>query len=276
MSKEKCTLLINGIEHSFDVEGDFYVGNDEVIYKKSGGKIDNLPWFKKGYHIIEIFEEQEFLNFKWDVSRILVDIINSVSPLENKQSFQLENYHRFVSTDFQHQKVIEQTRNLENSDFSIDLRLLCKNIGEKLGLQLSPYIPELNKTHVQLRISRPNSLDINPPHRDGYLSYWEDILNLWIPIAGCNEKSSLPVLPESHLINENKIIRTDAKSAKINGNTYYVPCILKTLDGSFKMHRPNPEYGSALVFTPFLIHGAAINANTDLTRMSLELRLRIT
>ena len=37
------------------------------------------------------------------------------------------------------------------------------------------------------------------------------------------------------------------------------------------MIRPNPKLGEALIFTPFLIHGAAVN-NSDLTRISLELR----
>ena len=43
-------------------------------------------------------------------------------------------------------------------------------------------------------------------------------------------------------------------------------------DKEMKMVRPNPKPGEALIFSPFLIHGAAINGNKDLTRISLELR----
>ncbi|RKE98110.1 hypothetical protein [Ichthyenterobacterium magnum] len=38
------------------------------------------------------------------------------------------------------------------------------------------------------------------------------------------------------------------------------------------MVRPNPKKGEASIFTPFLIHGAAVNKNKDITRVSLELR----
>lgn len=93
-----------------------------------------------------------------------------------------------------------------------------------------------------------------------------------MPIEDCNKKSSLPVVPESHLLPENEILRTESKGAKINGNVYYVPCILETKDGPIQMIRPNPKEGEALLFTPFLIHGAAINQNEDDTRISLELR----
>ena len=79
-------------------------------------------------------------------------------------------------------------------------------------------------------------------------------------------------MPSSHLIPENEILRTASKGAKINGNTYYVPCILETNKGAIKMIRPNPMEGEALIFTPFLIHGAAVNNNKDITRISLELR----
>ena len=38
------------------------------------------------------------------------------------------------------------------------------------------------------------------------------------------------------------------------------------------MIRPNPQNTEALIFTPFLIHGAAVNKNIDITRIALELR----
>ena len=76
----------------------------------------------------------------------------------------------------------------------------------------------------------------------------------------------------SHLIPENDILRTESKGAKINGNVYYVPCILETKTGAITMERPNPKAGEALLFTPYLIHGAADNQTKDTTRVSLELR----
>jgi ectoine hydroxylase-related dioxygenase (phytanoyl-CoA dioxygenase family) len=71
---------------------------------------------------------------------------------------------------------------------------------------------------------------------------------------------------------ENNILRTETKGVKINGNIYYVPCILETTNGPIRMLRPNPMQGEVLVFTPYLIHGAGVNLNNDITRVALELR----
>ena len=67
------------------------------------------------------------------------------------------------------------------------------------------------------------------------------------------------------------MFRTETRGAKINGNVYNVPCILETSLG-FDMVRPNPKEKEALIFTPYLIHGAAFNTNKDITRVALELR----
>ena len=35
------------------------------------------------------------------------------------------------------------------------------------------------------------------------------------------------------------------------------------MKNGLKMKRPNPKYGESLIFTPFLVHGSAINENKD-------------
>ena len=96
-------------------------------------------------------------------------------------------------------------------------------------------------------------------------------MNVWLPLAGCNKNTSLPLVPGSHLISENQIFRTSNNGAFINKNVYRVPCILKTSLGNLRMVRPNPKDREALIFTPFLIHGAAFN-NSSETRVAFELR----
>jgi ectoine hydroxylase-related dioxygenase (phytanoyl-CoA dioxygenase family) len=36
--------------------------------------------------------------------------------------------------------------------------------------------------------------------------------------------------------------------------------------------RPNPEPSEVLLFSPYLLHGGAVNLNEDETRISLEMR----
>ncbi|WP_299890755.1 phytanoyl-CoA dioxygenase family protein [uncultured Lacinutrix sp.] len=272
MLRKNCQLIIDKEPYSFEVEGDFFWGNEELLFKKENNIISKMPWKDRGYDVVDIFSDKEFQDLKKSVTeQILKAIISNNIPVD-PTNFTIDNYHEVVTTNTDHLKVIDITRNLETIDFNFDIEELAKRFGKILGYELTSWVEELQKSHVQIRISRPNSLDINPPHRDGYLSYWEDIVNVWIPISGCNENSSLPVFPGSHLISENEVLRTESKGAKINGNTYYVPCILETKNGSIEMIRPNPKEGEAIVFTPFLIHGSAVNKNKDKTRMSLELR----
>jgi len=267
-----CDLLIDGEQYQFEVDGEFFWGEDEVLFKPVDNVISKMPWKKQGYSIVDAFSLEDFKRLKTSMTNNIVKAIAVHVKDFDASNFKLEDYHKIVNTDELHNKVIDITRNLENEDFDFDIDALASRFGDILGYDLTSYVEELGKSHVQIRLSRPNSLDINPPHRDGYLSYWADIINVWIPIVGCNENSSLPVYPESHLIPESQILRTASKGAKINGNTYYVPCILETRKGKIEMIRPNPKQGEAIIFTPFLIHGSAVNKNEDVTRISLELR----
>ena len=267
-----CCVLIDNEPYNFKVKGDFFWGAEELLFKEKDSVISKMLWKDKGYGVVKAFEDEVFLKLKKSVTNNIVKAIQLNNIDVNINTFKLEHYHKIINTDALHNKVINVTRNLENADFDFDIDKLANKMGGVLGYNLTSWVEELQKSHVQIRISRPNSLDINPPHRDGYLSYWDDIVNIWIPIEGCNEKSSLPVCSGSHLIPENEVLRTRSKGAEINGNTYYVPCILETKQGIINMIRPNPSLGEALIFTPYLIHGAAVNLNKDITRVSLELR----
>lgn len=267
-----CKIFIDNQPFEFEVEGDFFWGKSVLLYPQKDNVLSKVSWENEGFNTVKAFENQDFLKLQESVKNIIIDALKTNNVTVDDKTFDLKDYHKFVTTDALHNQVISITRNLETSDFDFDIDLLAKRFGDILGYKLTSYVEELKKSHIQIRISRPKSLDINPPHRDGYLSYWENIINVWLPIAGCNEKSSLPVVAKSHLIPENEVLRTESKGAKINGNIYYVPCILETKSGTIKMTRPNPKEGEALLFSPFLIHGAAVNENEDITRVSLELR----
>jgi len=272
MNTKTCHIYIDDKTYEFNVKGEFFWGKEELLYNKTNSVLSKMPWEHEGYKVVEAFINDEFSRLKESLTQNIIKAIKANNISFDENNFTLAKYHEVVNTDERHNQVINITRNLENEDFDFNIDALAERFGAILGYKLTSWVEELQKSHIQIRISRPNSLDINPPHRDGYLSYWEDIINVWIPIEGCNENSSLPVFAGSHLIPENNILRTESKGAEINGNIYYVPCILETKTGSVKMTRPNPKPGDALIFTPFLIHGAAVNNNKDITRVSLELR----
>lgn len=267
----KFAFTIDGIPYSYDLEGNFFWGKDNILFCKEGNLIEKCIWKDKGYEILSFTDILLKKTLQHEVKRIIQAIFAELE-IETPVTFQIEDYHQYIHTQELHQKVIQKTRWLTRSDFHIDWHILCQEVSNFLQQPVGFDNPLLKDEIIILRISRPGSLDINPLHRDGYLDLWENVINLWLPIAGCNKYSSLPVLPGSHLWNEKDILRTENKGASINGLTYHVPAIVKA-NYPLDMIRPNPQPGEALVFTPYLIHGSALNLNSNQTRFSLELRL---
>ena len=271
-----CKITVDNSEIIFSVQGDANWGEPTTLYFNNG-VISNTLWKEEGFSTLKLFNDEEIFHLLEGTKKVLLRIFDKLG-IQYPSDFILENYHKVVFTNDMHQEVIKLTRMLTNSDFPIDLDSLSQLVSNKIGRQLSQHNKVLMtmknspaKEIIQLRISRPQSLDINPLHRDGYLDFYKHTFNLWIPVVGCNQNSSLPVISGSHLWKENDVFRTDVRSAKIDGLIYNVPAIIKSVHG-LNAIRPNPSIGEALVFTPFLIHGAAFNKNFDTTRMSFELR----
>jgi ectoine hydroxylase-related dioxygenase (phytanoyl-CoA dioxygenase family) len=128
---------------------------------------------------------------------------------------------------------------------------------------------------IWVRICRPNIFskeDFNPCHRDVYLDFYRNTINIYLPIIGSNEKSSLLVQEGSHLWSENMTAITNGGAYfKDKDKKYSVDAIVQSKT-ELKMVRPNPSTNEVLVFSPYLIHGCSDNNNDDDTRMSLEIR----
>jgi hypothetical protein len=265
-----CVLTIDEKVFSYAVEGVIAEGRDEVLFEHYDWTLKNTSWKEDGYQVIDLLNTNQFQCIKDSARDVLRHIVSDVTE-NDTSNLELIDYHKFVNNE-QHQGVLERTRELRYNDLDIDREHISQRVERELGLPVAENNPFLKREILILRISRPQTLDINPPHRDGYLDVWKRTINLWIPIDGCSRKSSLPVMPGSHLMNEMSVTRTEAQKAKIEGRTYQVPAILKTAAG-MNFIRPNPNYGEALIFTPFLLHGSSINEQADETRISLELRL---
>jgi hypothetical protein len=268
-----CHFTLDGQPFDFEIEGELETPSDEVLFLNKDQHLRDLPWMDKGYTRVPLFDPGEFSRFQKSIFAILKKIgkelqfsLPAYSPLEN--------YHHQVNSDKLHQKVIEKTRFLTVEDFNIDIEELASRLSEKTGKKLSVHNPLLTEEIIILRINRPGSYDINPFHRDGYLDIWKNVLNVWIPIAGCGPLSNLSLIPGSHLWNEKDVVRTKSGGASINGQRYHVPAVVSSTHG-LNAVRSDVQYGEALIFTPYIIHGAAFNRTDDTTRMSLELRFYI-
>lgn len=125
------------------------------------------------------------------------------------------------------------------------------------------------------RICRPREIgdnDFNPCHRDVYLDFYRNIVNIYLPVVGSNSNSSLKIQPGSHKWNENETMVTKGGAFfKHTDKKYSVDAIVASKK-PLEMVHPNPEINQIMLFSPYLIHGCSDNANENETRISLEVR----
>ena len=265
-------------EYEFSIEGSsaFKYGKNELLSNKKKDIVFNQDWYKPGYKSIPFLSNDEFVELRNGLTKCIQTIIQNELGIE-LHDFDLSKYHHVVKTTEDHYKVVSKTRDLFPEDFNFPINTIFPKFEKNLGFNLSDIDPHSGgKMHIIVRINRPHSSDFNPPHKDIYEevdknNYIPQFVNFWIPICGVTEKSSLPVAESSHLIKENKILRT-VDGGVIAGNNYRVRMI-KEWGGSTALTRPQVNYGEYLIFSSHLVHGLAINEEDDNTRVALEFRL---
>ena len=253
----------------------FNAGSSTVISNENTDLCYGRAWYQNGFKVYDILNKNEFSTLKNNIEKLIINIISKLNI--DTCGFMLENYHNYVQDKDLHIKIIKQTSDLYFSDLNFSTNNLMKKFNSIFGTDLTVvnYL-EKRKYPMILRINRPLSFDFNPPHKDIYgpiddKKYIPKFVNFWIPIAGVNYNSSLPVVRSSHLLKESKILRTK-KGGMINNNNYKVR-LIKSWDGQNSLERVNIKKGQVLIFSPHLIHGLAVNQNKNITRFSLEFRL---
>ena len=115
---------------------------------------------------------------------------------------------------------------------------------------------------INVRIIRPNSNDYSPVHRDTWLDKLKESgINLYVPLWGSNENSSLAVIKGSHKWVNLKKVEVD---------NFTVPQLVT--DNTLNFIRPNPSDNEVLIFYPKTLHSGLGNYSSE-TRFSLEVRL---
>ncbi len=217
----------------YQVDGATAYGSDEVLLEKEDNLIAGTSWAGAGYTVAPFLADDSYETLL--------------------EAFKV-NIHDVVKK------------------FAIPLQRVENRVGELCGIDATAFNPFRSDVHVYyIRIVRPQAKsDNNPPHRDPWLDFLKDAVNIFGPVAGCNLKSALPLIPGSHLWKESEIERTVA-GARVDGMEYQVPAVTG-MKRSERMIRPNPNRNQMMVFSPYLIHGGGTNLNADVTRMSLEMR----
>jgi|TARA_B100001094_G_scaffold277445_1_gene286298 hypothetical protein len=268
---------INDNKHSVEATDgqEFKFGKDEILSNASTDITSVQNWYSEGHTSLPFLWNEQFEDLKKGITKTIKNIAEDIigKPLDG---FTLENYHKYVTSNEEHFKVVSKTRDLYSYSFGFPIKDMIPKFEALLGFKLTDRIPDTDiDEHIIVRINRPKSNDYNPPHKDMYEGYDNgknfQFLNFWVPIAGVTDKTSLPIAPKSHRIPENKILRT-IDGGKVGSNSYRV-VLIKEWDGSSDLVRAKVDYSQVLMFSSHMIHGLAINEEEDVTRVALEFRL---
>ena len=261
---------LNKKEINYKAEGEKTSGEDIVLLHQAIDLTFGKSWNKRGFTIERLFEESAYHEFKTKTKALIISLWQNAG-LTISEGFELSEYHTVAVDRDSHLAGVEKTKLLSVNEFPVPIPLIEQRISEICKAPLIAKNPFDNQSVFHFRVVRPNSSDNNPLHRDVWLEDYANCINLYIPIAGSNSNSSLSLIPGSHHWPESKTERTE-HGAKIENVKFNVPAVT-SIKGDYEIVRPDPKENEVLVFSPYLIHGGAVNLNENQTRISIELRL---
>lgn len=254
----------------YAVEGETAFGADEVLLDRDDDLLEKTGFAESGFTVAPFLDPASYETLVEGVRRLLREaLLRHVRPTVDAP-FSLEGYHRVVAGAEHLRLVGAMGLQWVYEELPVSMALVERRISEIVGLEVSAANPALEQQRFQVRVVRPGMSDNNPPHRDVWLDRLRHAVNIYVPLAGSDARSSLPILPGSHRWPEAEIERT-CSGGVVGGVSYTVPAVTGTRR-PFRLTRPRVRPNEVLVFTPYAIHGGGVNLNADRTRVSLELR----
>jgi ectoine hydroxylase-related dioxygenase (phytanoyl-CoA dioxygenase family) len=236
-------------------------GKDQVLLDGDTNLMEHTGFNADGYGIVHLEGHNTFL-------RTFIE--ESIHSTISKR-ISLEKYH-LEMTEEEHAKLLHAMP--YKRDATPELYRFCKNLEETVSAAVKRPVRVFNND-VWVRICRPTHIsdsDYNPCHKDIYLDFYRNTVNIYLPVVGSNEKSSLLLQPGSHRWSESETIVTQGGAyLKEKGKKYSVDAVVASKQ-PLSMICPNPSIDEMLLFSPYSIHGCSSNSNKEQTRMSLEIR----
>ncbi|MDO7875205.1 phytanoyl-CoA dioxygenase family protein [Hymenobacter sp. ASUV-10] len=261
---------LNQQEVDYRIEGTSSPGEAGVQLAADTDLTAGNAWATAGYVVAPWLTKNENELLRNGLAELVRAALRNTG-LEIAADWDVTNYHRVVGTDAaRHLAVVNQTKEFPLTALPLPVTVLEARVSELCGRKVRVHNPANGQQAFHLRIVRPQITDNNPPHRDTWLDRLRHGLNIYFPVAGSTADSSLPLVPGSHWWPESQTSRTQA-GAVYNGNQYSVPA-LASATTPLEFIRPNPGPDEVLLFSPYLLHGGAVNLNPDQTRISLEMR----
>ena len=253
------------------IEGPAGPGAAEVLLATDTDLTAGTTWAAAGYTVAVWLTPTENDTLRDGLAELVRAAVRGTG-LSVSANWPVTAYHHLVGTDdaARHLAVVRQTSSYPLETLPVPVTQLEARVSALCGRTVRVFNPATDKAEFHLRIVRPNHSDNNPLHRDAWLDRLRNGVNIYFSVAGSTADSSLALAPGSHWWAEDQTTRTHA-GAVYNGTQYSVPALV---DSAQPLHllRPNPNPNEVLLFSPYLLHGGAVNLNTNQTRISLEMR----
>ena len=260
---------VNRVKLGYETQVERNWGPDIVLLDHATDITEPNDWNQTGFTIQELFDANTNALFHKVTRELLIQCWEEAG-LSVELGFKLDQYHTLVEDLPTHLAAVDKTKLLHVDRFPISVGLMENRVSEICSVGLKAKNPFDGQSVFHFRVIRPQQKDHNPLHRDIWLEDYDDCINIYIPVAGSNEHSSLILIPGSHRWPESRIEKTQG-GAVIGGVKFNVPAVT-SIKGSYDVVRPNPSENQLMVFSPYLIHGGAANMCESTTRISIEMR----
>ena len=261
---------LNQHDVEYRIEGAAGPGAAEILLAADTDLTAGVPWAAAGYVVAPWLTPEENATLRDGLAWLVRTAVRATGP-KISADWPVTAYHRLVGDDAAlHLAIVNQTKSYPLTALPMPVARLEARVSELCGRAVRVYNPATEKAEFHLRLVRPHRSDNNPLHRDAWLERLRNGLNIYVPVAGSTADSSLALVPGSHWWAEDQTSRTHA-GAVYNGTQYSVPALVAATE-PLHLIRPNPGPDEVLLFSPYLLHGGAVNLNDDETRISLEMR----
>ena len=260
---------LNQREVEYRIEGAAGPGAAEVLLATDTDLTAGTPWAAAGYAVAPWLSAAENAALREGLAALLRAAVRAAGcPVA--ADWPITDYHRLLDDEARHLAVVQRTKSYPLTALPLPVARLEARVSALCGRAVRAHNPANGLEEFHLRIVRPQRPDNNPLHRDAWLDRLRNGLNIYVPVAGSTADSALALLPGSHWWPESATTRTHA-GAVYEGTQFSVPAVVAAA-APLHLIRPNPGPDEVLLFSPYLLHGGAVNLNPDATRVSLEMR----
>ena len=261
---------LNQHDVEYRIEGPAGPGGAEVLLAADTDLTAGTPWAGAGYAVLPWLAPADNAALRAGLAELVRAAVRQTGQAV-PADWPVAAYHRLLAGDAAaHLAVVGHTKSYPLAALPVPVARLEARASALCGRALRVHNPATGLEEFHLRIVRPGGSDNNPLHRDAWLDRLRHGVNIYFPVAGSTPDSSLALAPGSHWWAEDQTTRTHA-GAVYNGARYSVPALVASAQ-PLHLLRPTPGPDEVLLFSPYLLHGGALNLNADETRISLEMR----